>query len=133
LIAEGAIYLMIKYGPGDFSLIHPMDSPDNIRKWIQSCKPDVIILHYPPNLVMLQEAGYDINGPIPIVTLKSRSPRDPLTGIDHRPEEVGRTAVEFLNQEMQLNRTGLPISPRTIMIDCAWVETPAFKNLLPSS
>lgn len=127
LIAEGAIDVMIRYGPGDFSLIHRMDSPENIRKWIQTCRPDVIILHYPPNLVMLQQAGYDIDGPLPIVTLKSRNPRDPLAGIDHRPTEVGRTAMEFLNQEMQLNRTGLPDSPRTIMIDCEWVDTPAFR------
>jgi DNA-binding LacI/PurR family transcriptional regulator len=132
LIAEGALYLMNKYGPDDPSLIHPMDSPENIRKWIESCHPDVIVLHYPPNLDMLQQAGYDVDGPIPIVTLKSRSTRDPLAGIDHRPGEVGRTAVEYLNQEIQLNRTGLPDSPRTIMVDCAWVDTPGFLAMVPS-
>lgn len=126
LIAEGAIHVMNTDGPGDPSLVHPMDSPENIRKWIRSCRPDVIILHYPPNLVMLQESGYDVGGPIPIVTLKCRSSRDPLAGIDHRPAEVGRTAVEYLNQEIQLNRTGLPDSPRTIMVDCAWRDTPGF-------
>lgn len=131
MIAEGAIHIMIQYGPGDPALIHPMDSPENIRKWLRSSKPDVIILHYPPNLEMLQAAGYDIDGPIPIVTLKRRGPRDPLAGIDHRPDEVGRIAVEYLNQEIQLNRTGLIENPITLMVDCIWVDNPGFISHAP--
>jgi DNA-binding LacI/PurR family transcriptional regulator len=132
-IAEGAILQMIRNGPGDFALIHGMDSPENIRQWLQATRPDVIMLHYPPNLSMLQAAGYDVDGPLPIVTLKSRSPRDPLAGIDHRPGEVGRAAVELLSHELQLNRTGLPESPPTLMIDCTWVETPAFRALVATA
>jgi len=76
---------------------------------------------------LLQQAGYPLDGPAPIITLKTRGPRDPLAGIDHRPGEIGRVAVDFVNQDLQLNRTGLPASPLTIMIDCTWVETPQFR------
>lgn len=130
LIAEGAIHMMIRYGSGDYDLIHPMDSPANTRRWIKRTRPDVIVLHYPPNLEILEEAGYGLDGPIPVVTLKLRGPRDPLAGIDHRPFEVGRATIDYLNQELQLNRTGLQENPPTIMIECAWVETPAFRRHL---
>jgi len=129
LISEGAIKVMIEHGPGDMSLIHPWDSsPARVKAWLEEVQPDVIVLPYAPHLEILKGIGYGLDGPLPVVTLGLRGPDDLLSGVDVQSYACGQAAMEMLNLELQLNRTGLEENVRTLMIDCDWVEREAFSR-----
>lgn len=120
-ITEGALYMLIKYGCGDFSLIRPAGSPAELRAWLATSSPDVIVLHYPPHMALLQQAGFSLSGPLPIVSLKADASAG-LPGIYHQPYNIGYAAADLLSHEIRVNRTGLQPLPPTLMIDCTWSD-----------
>jgi hypothetical protein len=45
-----------------------------------------------------------------------------LGGLDYRPEQLGRAAVEMVVAQIHRNERGRPAIAHTVMIDAVWIE-----------
>jgi hypothetical protein len=44
-----------------------------------------------------------------------------LGGLDYRPDQLGRVAVEWVVAQIHRNERGSPPIPQTVLIDAVWV------------
>ena len=51
-------------------------------------------------------------------------PKNPkeLCGLDYRPQQLGRVAVEMVVAQIHRNERGHPDIPQTVLIDAVWSE-----------
>lgn len=89
---------------------------DGIRKWMDQYKPDVVISSgkiYRD----LQNMGYRIPEDLGFASLEILDDHREASGVDHRPELVGREALKLSFSDINLNNSGVPENPKVVLVD----------------
>jgi DNA-binding LacI/PurR family transcriptional regulator len=105
-------------------LIAPMETltPDFITNWIKANRVDAVITNFErlvlPAAERLRKEGYG-----EIAMAKQTLPISPLiAGVDEKPDQIGRTAVDLLDGLLQRGEKGLPDLAKVTMIAGEWKE-----------
>ncbi len=92
-----------------------------LRRWLEKVKPDAVLttdIHVP---CFIRELGYRIPQDIAVAgTSISDIPVD--AGINQNGEEIGRTAVEMLVAQINVNQRGEPPAPCRILVESLWQD-----------
>jgi DNA-binding LacI/PurR family transcriptional regulator len=102
---------------GDFTM-------GRLRRWIQSEKPDVLVIHSPGCLPGLDEFLAGARRRLPCVLL-SREGEEPYAGIDQQFQLSGRTLVDVVSSQILHNQSGLPSSPLLLSVEGVWIDHPS--------
>lgn len=77
-------------------------SRDRVIAWVDAAKPDVVLSHFGSDLLdWLRESGRAVPGDIGYFCLNLAKTIKPIAGLDLRPREIGRIAVEQLIAQVQ--------------------------------
>lgn len=90
-------------------------------RWIETEKPDCLLIHNPRIRDFLQEAGYRVPQDIGLAMLDRDSLSFPqFAGMNQRHDAIGAACVDIVVAQIHRNERGLPSAPRTVMIDGIW-------------
>lgn len=94
----------------------PMISAENVAEWFRTQKPDAIISSGSV-YTLLRSIGLRVPQDVGFASIDvSEEPRD-AAGADHRYNLVGREAVKQVLTLLNLNLTGVPENPKTVLVD----------------
>jgi len=94
----------------------PMVSAANVAEWFRIQKPDAIISSGSVYSLLLS-IGLRVPQDVGFASIDvSEEPRD-AAGADHRYNLVGREAVKQVLTLLNLNLTGIPENPKTVLVD----------------
>jgi DNA-binding LacI/PurR family transcriptional regulator len=91
-----------------------------LRLWLKRSRPDAILTGDIEVPRMLGELGYRIPEDLAVAGTSCLDIPGVDTGIDQRSEVIGRTAVEMLLKQMNLNERGEPGTPCRILVQSRW-------------
>jgi LacI family transcriptional regulator len=93
-----------------------------LQVWLKKQKPDALLISDIEVPDMIHQLGYRIPQDIAIAgTTVLDIPRLD-TGIDQHAEAIGRTAVEMLLKQMNVNERGEPRYPGRILLESRWQD-----------
>lgn len=103
-------------------LLASHDDDETLAHWLRREKPDAVlvaenIFRMPRKRIKIKSQG----GPF-IAWLMRQANVHGFGGLDLRPEQLGRVAVEMVVAQIHRNERGSPDFPHTILIDAAWVD-----------
>jgi DNA-binding LacI/PurR family transcriptional regulator len=99
---------------------------ETFSKWFKKTSPDAIIGPNEKIPKFLEKLGCRIPGDIGFACPFCV---DRFSHADGCPQEVGRAAAELVSNMIDRNETGVPTSPRTLMIEPLWVPRPSLKKV----
>lgn len=104
------------------------NSAERISAYLREHKIDVLLTFIPPPSTTLKELMQIERASIPnqlgIINIH-QFPADrklQISGIDQQWDKVGAAAVDMLVNDINLNRPGIPDTPRTLLIEGRWVD-----------
>jgi DNA-binding LacI/PurR family transcriptional regulator len=89
-----------------------------LQHWLTRHKPDAVLTSVSSLAGMIRNLGYRIPKDIAVAGTGIDVPVD--AGIDQHSEAIGRTAVEMLVSQINLNERGEPADPARILIESRW-------------
>lgn len=92
---------------------------ERLRQWLVAHGPDAILTTHAGLRRMLDELGVRVPEDVALVAT-SMLDGNADAGIDQRPEEIGRAAVELLDGLVGRGRCGLPVIPRMTTVQPGW-------------
>jgi DNA-binding LacI/PurR family transcriptional regulator len=90
--------------------------------WVRKEKPDAVIANHGPVLTWLRTNGWRVPEDISFIHLNWTPEKGEISGPNQQPEEIGAAAVDLLVEEINQNRRGVPITPKTITLESKWHE-----------
>jgi LacI family transcriptional regulator len=96
-------------------------SDREVRSWLRTQRPDVVVSHEESIFDRLVQLGISIPGKIGFASVV-RSGRAEISGIETFPEQIAAAAVVRLQQMLHENETGVPEFPVCIMLPGKWVN-----------
>lgn len=100
----------------------------SFKKWMDTHRPDAVI-------------SFDQNVPEWLTRLGKRIPQDigflvhdlsrdqtGFSGLDHQRNELARAAVDLVVTQLSQFESGVPESPRQILVPPKWIEGPSIKS-----
>ena len=110
----------------DVHAIKPFLSSDisklNVVKWIARAKPDVVLSHHTDVLDWMQAAGLRVPKEIGFAALNLAKSNRSCAGLDLRPREIGRCAVEILIGQIRREAWGAPRVPTNTTLLAEFVD-----------
>lgn len=103
---------------------------EGVRAWFGQQRPDVIIVHAAPFVKEIKEAlGSKLAAGIGFASASTLhfEGRTDLAGIDERPSELGKAAVDVLAGLIQNGNKGLPVNHRVTMVEGVFLDGPSLK------
>jgi len=101
---------------------HEVIEADNGIKAVEMYKevrPDAVLTALAEVPGLIRRLGYRIPQDIAVAgTSVLDIPVD--AGVDQRPQEIGRIAVEMLVKQININERGEPLAPCRILIESTW-------------
>lgn len=102
-------------------LASPEDRPA-LATWLEREQPEVILVAetFPWPSV---RRGLQPGGKLPArawLMLPPAASQLSAGGLDYRPEQLGRVAVEMVVAQIHRNERGRPLTPQTVLIDAIW-------------
>ncbi|MDF7799281.1 LacI family DNA-binding transcriptional regulator [Pontiellaceae bacterium B1224] len=98
-----------------------VENENVLNKWIEKHRPDAILTDRPYVQLMLKKLGYRVPEDIGLATTSIHD-TGINTGIDQKPEEIGRAAVRLLSAEINHNHFGIPSTRNEMLIEGTWVD-----------
>lgn len=95
---------------------------EKLGDWWRRHRPTVIISSNNFMPARLRRAGLTIPGDTAFIALDQLATKGPVAGIDQRMEAVGAALVQLLTMKIELNETGPVSSPRSLLVQPAWVD-----------
>jgi LacI family transcriptional regulator len=89
--------------------------------WLRRQRPQVVVTTQSHFFEKLAQAGFLIPEQLGVVNLDLPDPLAGVSGIDQMPGEVGGAAVDLAVGRINTNETGVPLSPRTLLLLGAWI------------
>ncbi len=93
----------------------------DLARWLQRHRPDAILTTSARLRAMLVGLGLKVPGDLALAAT-SVLDGNADAGIDQRPEEIGRGAIELLGSLLTHGHRGLPDIPRMLMISARWQD-----------
>lgn len=91
----------------------------NILKWIKNGKFDAVVGN--DYMEYDQLRSLDIIPKLAYGCLAWRSTRPEVAGVDLQPSKIGMAAVDVVDASLRRNELGLPVNPKTIIVEGRWV------------
>jgi DNA-binding LacI/PurR family transcriptional regulator len=102
-------------------LEHLARAEKELAAWLKKIQPDAVLTVLPEVPDMIRKLGYRIPQDIAVAgTSVADIPLD--TGINQRPREIGRIAVEILVKQININERGEPSAPCRILVESTWQD-----------
>ena len=101
-----------------------------LAAWLKQHKPDAVLVPDIEIPGMMRELGYRIPQDIAVAGTTVLDIPGVDAGIDQHSEAIGRTAVETLLKQMNVNERGVPRHPVRILVESWWQDG---KSLPPAS
>lgn len=102
--------------------------PDEFRRWVEAERPDVVIGFTDMVLGWLREMGKRVPEDMGFISLH-KSDAAECACIDNVEMEVGRAAMEFLEQQIRSNQKGLPEHRRFIYTESVLRMGPSLRQV----
>jgi LacI family transcriptional regulator len=96
--------------------------PAGFDRWMDSCKPDVILTINPIVREWLQETGRSVPENCGLVNLNVVDDVENWSGIRENHGRIGAAAVDLLIGQLSRNEIGIPCHPRKMLIPGEWHE-----------
>lgn len=97
-------------------------SEENIRRWIENEKPQIIFGMGYRTYQRLIKMGYSIPRDFSYIGLEMPLPQSEVSGINSNHTLVAEAAVDLVINQINANEKGLAEFPKTVLIDGYWVE-----------
>jgi DNA-binding LacI/PurR family transcriptional regulator len=91
-------------------------------KWFESRRPDVVLGCGEEIRGWLESAGARLPEDVGFAQLDIRDVGGGHAGVDANAPALGSAAVDFLVDLLRRNERGLPPSPRSVLLETAWIE-----------
>ena len=88
--------------------------------WLKTHRPDALLISDIEVPGMMRELGYRIPRDLAVAGATVLDIPGVDAGIDQRAEAIGRTAVETLLKQMNVNEQGVPRFPARILVEGRW-------------
>ena len=97
--------------------------PEAISRWLKKCRPDVVIGH-DGLLESVQKLGLLIPQDLAfaLVSVPSTFSHRKFSGLNQNWRVVGAAAVDTVVAQIHRNERGIPLHPKTVMIEGSWIE-----------
>jgi DNA-binding LacI/PurR family transcriptional regulator len=106
-------------------LIHDTDIPADISRWFKRERPDVIIASGARECQKIAgQLGLIVPGRIGF-SVTNRDEGTPIAGIEERPAEIGKTAIDLLHTKIVTGEKGVPAVAMAAMILGCWIPGPS--------
>ena len=121
--------------PAFFEREHHPNLHKETVKWYRAHRPEVIIASNDGCFGrLLQSEGLRCPEDIGLVMLGmpprySEDPEKNFSGIDENLQDTGVAALDLLVTLMHRNERGVPVTPRTVLIDSKWVDGKTIRRL----
>lgn len=103
-------------------LIIDRENHEVFTKWLQTEKPDAILVAEEPGLQFgRMPLRFGIKPPV-ICSLTGSDNLREKSGLDYQPEQFGSISVEMVVAQIHRNERGSPAIPHQVLIDSIWVE-----------
>ncbi len=110
------LFTTAKYKIGDF------------QRWLEQARPDLIFILYNSVLRWLEKLGYRIPKDIGVIQLEWRDTHPHIAGMRQRNDIAGEAAVDMVVNQLHNGETGVPASPRSILIGATWTDGPSVRE-----
>lgn len=101
------------------ALITPDWSEPVFRRWFTQHRPDAVI-----SLGMVNDWLKALGVKVPVecgfADINGTEPH--LAGVNHHLEQLGAAAVDLVAGELAADQVGLPLVPRSVMVECGWKD-----------
>lgn len=95
---------------------------EGFDSWLQRSRADAVISQTDEVLGWLRASGHSVPHDIGFAHLDCPDLEGPTSGICQNGHEIGVAAADMLIGVLQRNERGVPVLPRTMLIEGAWVE-----------
>lgn len=102
-----------------FALGEAIDG-SSFLQWVEVYRPDALITDREECINLLSNANIWIPQEIAVAFAKLRDPITGYAGIDQQEEKIGAAAVDLVVEQLSQNQTGLPGTPKTVLIEGEW-------------
>jgi len=101
-------------------------------RWMKRFRPDAILCNNGAELKWLKSAGLRVPEDVGLATLSPLEPKELafFAGVDQRENAIGAATVDIVVEQLNTNSFGLPLVPKTVMIECAWRDGPSIRGRL---
>lgn len=93
---------------------------ESLKDWLRLHRPDAVLTSDIEVPGMIRQLGYRIPQDIAVAGTTVTDIQDVDAGVDQHPEVIGRTAVETLLKQMNVNERGEPKYPTRILVEGRW-------------
>ncbi len=94
------------------------------REWLTRHRVEAVICNALEPLETLLDLGIKVPEEIGYARLDLVSEGSPWSGIDQLPNEIGAAAIDLVVSQLQNNEVGLPVNPKTQMVNGIWRDGP---------
>ncbi len=88
--------------------------------WTRKMSLDCLICRHNGALEQLRASGVRVPEDIGFASPDWNASTGPISGMRRRHRQVGQAAVELIVERLYHQQTGIPLIPRTILIEGAW-------------
>jgi LacI family transcriptional regulator len=104
-------------------LYAPTLNREVVRRWLAEQKPEVVVSPRNHVYTLLTELGFNIPRRLGFVSLAASAGDGPsLSGVDERPEMVGKSAIDFLAAQLQRGEFGIPAVRQFVLVEGGWIR-----------
>ncbi len=99
----------------------------SFNQWRERHRPDVVVSVRLTVLHWLKEAGVRVPEEVGFAILSYYPVMGPVAGIDQNTQEAGAAAIDLVVEQLYLNKRGIPVNPKSVLIEGEWVEGPTVR------
>lgn len=101
----------------------------SFKEWFEKSEPDVVLSHRPEVLGWMEEMGAKVPQTHGFCCLNVMMSDAPCSGLDLRPNLIGRRGIELLVGQLHRNAYGIPDTASTTTIPAIWIDGPTTRDL----
>jgi LacI family transcriptional regulator len=92
---------------------------ETVLSWMRQYRPDVV-LSFRQVCDWLQAGGVHVPEDCGFALLHIEDPL--FAGVDEQRPDIGAAALDLVVEQLNANQLGLPAKPKTVFIECSWVD-----------
>lgn len=101
----------------------------DFQAWVEREGIDAVLTVHAPAYQWLLAMGKDVPEECGFVHLDWSEELAPISGINQKPELIGATAVDLLNNQLMVHRFGVPENAQSILLEGSWVEQSTVRSI----
>lgn len=100
----------------------PESRAEALDRWLDACRPEVILASKPHVSAALSRLGRRIPDDLALIELQNEKPDATLAGVRQNYVSVGALSVETVVRLLQQNQRGLPSVPTVTLVQGTWCD-----------